>query len=81
MNGDARNDQSALDHFSSTDAFEQLATSCGMSKEEFLRQWNKGAAYADKHWADNPAGDGYDYNQPGILHDKFGDPIFKEKGE
>lgn len=48
MNGDARNDQSALDHFSSTEAFDQLAASCGMSKEEFLRQWNKGEAYADK---------------------------------
>ncbi len=51
---DARNDQTVIDAIASTECFEALARSCGMSKEDFLREWNKGAAYADRHWADQP---------------------------
>lgn len=45
---DARHDQKVIDSIASTEAFESLARSCGMDKETFLREWNKGSAYADK---------------------------------
>lgn len=51
---DARNDPTVIDLLAQEDSFEALARACGMSREDFLREWNKGAAYADKHWADNP---------------------------